>query len=469
MKQIKRNIRGSLFILLGLFLLLTGYFFYNLFVYSDRWFSDPNNTRVKIDMNNPSILPGNIQDRNREVLVETKSSLRKDGTTTYYRSYHEDSRYAAHIIGSKKYGIGAEALYIRYLLGYNNNLFERIYQKAFLDQEVGNNVILTIDMRLQKYISQVMGSYKGSVVLMDPRTGEILAMVSLPSFNPAQETEEPEEESLFNKASYGKYPPGSLMKIVTAAAALESMKDIGEYTVECKGSTDISGVKVNCYDQEVHGQVNFSRAMEVSCNAFFAQLSLDLGWKQLRETGEAFGFNEDFLFSDIKTARSELPLTRNTDNEELAWSGIGQGKVLVSPLHIALIASSIANGGAMPEPKLIYGIQTRNGNVRLQSKSRTISTPVSPETAKALTDMMIGVVENGTGHSAQTTGMLIAGKTGTAETQAGQTPHAWFTGFAPADHPTLAISVILENAGTGGTKAAPIAGKILREAVRLGY
>ena len=169
MKQIKRNIRGSLFILLGLFLLLTGYFFYNLFVYSDRWFSDPNNTRVKIDMNNPSILPGNIQDRNREVLVETKSSLRKDGTTTYYRSYHEDSRYAAHIIGSKKYGIGAEALYIRYLLGYNNNLFERIYQKAFLDQEVGNNVILTIDMRLQKYISQVMGSYKGSVVLMDPR------------------------------------------------------------------------------------------------------------------------------------------------------------------------------------------------------------------------------------------------------------------------------------------------------------
>jgi peptidoglycan glycosyltransferase len=469
MKQLKRTIRGSLFVLLGLFFLLTGYFFYTLFVYSDRWFSDPNNTRVRVDMENPAILPGNIQDRRQEVLVNTKSTHREDGTATYYRQYAPNSRYAAHVIGSKKYGIGAEALYIRYLLGYNNNLFERIYQKAFLEQEVGNNVILTIDMRLQKFISDAMGSYKGSVVLMNPKNGEVLAMVSQPAFNPAKANEEPEEESLLNKASYGKYPPGSILKVVTAAAALESMEGIEEYTVECNGSTDINGVVINCYDKQVHGRVNLSRAMEVSCNAYFAKLSLDLGWKQLKETGEDFGFNEDFLFSDIKTAGSVLPLTRNTDKEELAWSGIGQGRVLVSPLHMALVASSIANGGAMPEPRLIYGIQTRNGNIHLQPEKRTLKKTVSPETAEALKNSMIAVVENGTGKRARTKGMLIAGKTGTAEVQADKGPHAWFIGFAPADNPSLAIAVVLENAGTGGGKAAPLAGNILREAVRLGY
>lgn len=469
MKQIKHNIRGSLFVLLGLFLLLTGYFFYNLFVYSDRWFSDPNNARVKVNMENPAILPGNIQDRNQQVLVETKSSISKDGKTTYYRSYHPDSRYAAHVIGSKKYGIGAEVLYIRYLLGYDNSLFERIYQKAFLDQEVGNNVILTLDIRLQKMISEAMGSNTGSVVLMNPRNGEVLAMVSQPSFNPAGEKEEPKGESLLNKASYGRYPPGSIMKVVAAAAALESMDDIENYTVECKGSTDIDGVIVNCYDKQVHGRVNLTQAMEVSCNAFFAQLSLDLGWKKLKETGEEFGFNDDFLFSDIKTAGSTLPLTRNTGKEELAWSGVGQGGVLVSPLHMALIASSIANGGSMPEPRLIHGIQKRSGNILLQKDKPAIKTSMPPETAEALKNMMVGVVENGTGHAAQTKGMLVAGKTGTAEVQAGKTPHAWFIGFAPADNPTLAIAVILENAGTGGGKAAPLAGKILREAASLGY
>jgi len=123
----------------------------------------------------------------------------------------------------------------------------------------------------------------------------------------------------------------------------------------------------------------------------------------------------------------------------------------------------------MPNPKLIHGIQTRNGNIKDPPSRGTLSTPISPETAKRLTDMMIQVVENGTGRNARTSGMLIAGKTGTAETQEDQTPHSWFMGFAPADKPALAIAVVLENSGTGGAKAAAVAGKILRKAVRLGY
>jgi len=468
MNYLKRNIKSTLFVLLSLFMLLAVYFYYNLFLYSERWFSNPNNTRVKVDMTNPSIIPGSITDRNGNVLVETKSARNKDGTLTYYRNYRKNSRYAAHVVGSKKYGIGAEALYIRYLLGYDNNLFERIYQKAFLDQEVGNDVILTIDIELQKYISQVMGSSKGSVVLMNPKTGEILAMVSQPSFNPTDDDEEPANESLLNKASYGRYTPGSIMKVVTAAAALESMDNLEDYVVECKGTTEINGITIKCSGNEAHGKVDLSRAMEVSCNAYFAKLTQDIGWKQFRKIAEKFGFNKDFLFSDIKTAKSELPVNQKTDAEELAWSGIGQGKVMVTPLHMALIASSIANDGKMPEPRLIYGIKTRTDRVKLQGHS-TLAEPVTEDIAQELTNMMISVVENGTGSSARTKGMLIAGKTGTAEVGSDKNPHAWFIGFAPADDPSLAIAVILENAGSGGKKAAPLAGKILRKAESMGY
>ncbi|HHT65470.1 MAG: peptidoglycan D,D-transpeptidase FtsI family protein [Caldicoprobacterales bacterium] len=468
MKHLKRNLRGALIALLGLFLLLTGYFYYNLFLYSDRWFSDPNNTRVRVDMVNPEIIPGSIMDRNQTILVETKTKSERNNDVVYYRDYHKNSKYAAHVVGSKQYGIGAEVLYIRYLLGYDNNLFERIYQKAFLDQEQGNNVILTIDIRLQKFISNAMGNEKGSIVLMNPKTGEILAMVSKPSFDPSDKGEELEEESLFNKAAFGQYTPGSIMKVVTAAAALESVEGIHDYVIDCKGSTEVNGVIVNCYGEEAHGEVNLSRAMEVSCNAYFAQVSLDVGWNQLKKTGEAFGFNKDFLFSDLKTSKSQLPITSQTDAEELAWSGVGQGRVLVTPIHMAMIASTIANGGAIPEPRLIYGIQTRTGKVRMHN-SNNLNSPISPETAQALSNMMVGVVENGTGFRAQSTGMLTAGKTGTAEVGSGKQPHAWFIGFAPAEKPTLAVSVVLENAGTGGRNAAPLAGKILREAASLGY
>ena len=128
MKHLKRNIRGASMVLLSLFMLLTAYFYYNLFLYSDRWFSNPNNARVRVDMDNPHIIPGSIMDRNQTVLVETKSFAEKNGSITYYRHYNKDSKYAAHVIGSRQYGIGAEVLYIKYLLGYDNNLFERIYQ-----------------------------------------------------------------------------------------------------------------------------------------------------------------------------------------------------------------------------------------------------------------------------------------------------------------------------------------------------
>jgi len=469
MNRIKRNMRSCIFVLLSLYLVLLVYFAYTLFMYSDRWFADPGNTRVKVDMSNPRIIPGRIYDRNMLTLVETGTKTEDNGQVVFYRKYHELSRCAAHVIGNRQLGIGAETRFIKYLLGYDNNLIERVYQKAFLNREQGNNIILTIDIELQRYADEALGDRSGSIVLINPKNGEILAMVSHPDFDPSDPGKDMKNESLVNKAIYGKYPPGSIMKLITAAAAISHLEGAEEFTLECKGRTDIDGISVSCYSERAHGLVDMNRALEVSCNAYFAKLAVDLGWKNLRSIAERFGFNRDFIFEEVITTKSVFPTSGTKSTEELAWAGVGQDEVLVSPLHMALIASSIANDGKMPEPKLIHGIQRRNGSIVYKSGTKTALNTVPTEIAQALKGMMINAVEEGTGKKAYKQGIEIAGKTGTAEVGNGSLPHAWFIGFAPAEDPSIAIAVIIERAGSGGSEAAPVAGDLISRAIRLGY
>lgn len=468
MKSLKRNLRLCTILMISLYTLLIAYFCYTLFLYGERWFSDPHNTRMRVDAAQPKIIPGQLLDRRMTVLAETRATGR-GASASYFRHYPPESRYAAHVIGSKQHGIGGEVHFIRYLLGYDNHLLERIYQKAFLHQEVGNDVILTIDLRLQRMITEEMGRQTGSVVLLNPQNGEILALVSLPAFRPDQPGTEPPKGGLLNKAFQGRYPPGSILKVLTGAAFLKDREGTQEHTLTCAGTTDVHGVSIRCYNGEAHGNVNFLRAMAVSCNAYFADLAITMGWRPLLRLGEAFGFNEDFLFSEMKTARSELPLSRQTGSEELAWSGIGQGRVLVSPLHMALLAAAIANEGNIMEPRLIHGIRRRNGSIASARRQKRWRTPIDVDTAAVLKEAMEEVIRDGTGRNARVRGLTIAGKTGTAETGRDTAPHAWFIGFVSEDAPTLAVAVLLEHAGTGGRQAAPLAAKVLAEARRLGY
>lgn len=468
MKPLKRNLRLCMVLMISLYTLLIGYFCYTLLIYGERWFSDPHNTRMRVDAAQPKIIPGQLLDRRMTVLAETRSAGRGEARS-YFRHYPRESRYAAHVIGSKQYGIGGEVHFIRYLLGYDNHLLERIYQKAFLAQEVGNDVILTIDLRLQRMITEEMGRRTGSVVLLNPQNGEILALVSLPAFRPDQPETEPPKDGLLNKAFQGRYPPGSILKVLTSAAALKELDGALEHSLQCAGTTDVQGVAIRCFNGEAHGTVDFKRAMAVSCNAFFADLALTMGWRPVLRMGKAFGFNEDFLFSEMKTVRSELPLSRQTGSEELAWSAVGQGRVLVSPLHMALVAAAAANEGVMPEPRLIHGIRRRNGSIASARGQTRWRTPIDADIAAVLKEAMEGVVREGTGRYARVRGLTIAGKTGTAETGRNTAPHAWFIGFVAEDTPTLAIAMLIEHAGTGGGQAAPLAGKILAEARRLGY
>ena len=191
MKTISKNIKKSLLIILMMFILLIIYISFSVYRYSDRWFSDPSNSRVNIDMTNPSLIPGMVLDRNMKVLVESKSRI-ENGQEIYYRQYSRESKYASHVIGSRQLGIGVESHFIRSLLGYDNSMLETIYQKMSDDKEKGNNVILTIDIELQKYAYDLLANEKGAILLLNPKNGEILAMVSSPAIDLQNTNNRPE-------------------------------------------------------------------------------------------------------------------------------------------------------------------------------------------------------------------------------------------------------------------------------------
>ncbi|WP_415917504.1 peptidoglycan D,D-transpeptidase FtsI family protein [Xylanivirga thermophila] len=478
-KKLQSNIKNTFTVFIIMFAVLAGYFCYALFFYGDRWFSNAYNNRVRMDSEAPKIIPGDILDRQGMVLATTKNGSYKNSKTGemqkgYYRQYNKDVKYSAHVVGFNNQSgrAGAEAFHIKYIMGYNNNIFERIYQKAFLPQERGNDVVLTIDWRLQKYISQAMGNQKGSVVVLDTNTGEILAMVSKPSFDP-NDMSTVKNDALVERAVQGLYPPGSIFKVITEAAAIQNIEGISDRVFDCKGTIKIDDQEIPCYNKKVHGQLKIEDAISVSCNTTFAQIGVEVGRQALLKTANNFGFNKDFLFPDLKVSKSQLPLYKNLSNGELAWHAIGQGKTLVTPLHMAMVASSIANDGTMMEPKLLYKVIGRNGRVQKKVRPREYLKPLTPENAQLIKSGMIKAVQEGTAKGAAIKGVQVAGKTGTAEVKAtkesSSTPHAWFIGFAPADKPSIAISVVIENGGTGGSKAAPLAGKVLRKAKELGY
>ena len=234
-------------VLLGMYLVLGAYFAYGQLFYGNRWFARSSNPRSHFVTLDPSVVPGDILDRDGEKLAYSVTDTYQDDSGETHlslrRDYHPDIRCASHAVGfqdHEKGQAGAEAFYSRYLLGYNNNVLESVYQKVFLHQEVGNTVKLTIDLKLQKDVTRYMGGRTGSAVILDAATGEVYAMVSLPNFDPA-DVGGVEGDDLVNRATEGLYAPGSVMKIVTAASALENISDISAVT----GMTRLKELKLN--------------------------------------------------------------------------------------------------------------------------------------------------------------------------------------------------------------------------------
>jgi len=474
-RHIRRRLGIVGMVLLGLYAVLGGYFAYGQIFYGNRWFARSSNPRSHFVTKDPSVIPGDILDRDGEKLAYSVTNTYQDeqGQThlTLERDYHPDIRSTSHVVGFQdpdKGQAGAEAFYSRYLLGYNNNVLESIYQKVFLHQEVGNTVQLTIDLGLQKDVTRIMGGRAGSAVILDAATGEVYAMVSLPNFNP-EDVGGVEGDDLVNRATEGRYAPGSVMKIVTAAAALENIPDIGSRTWKCEGTVDVEGQTIPCYGGESHGVIDLDTAFAESCNTAFARIGVEVGWQGLRKTAESFGFAYPFLFSDMQLSESRLPKEDELPADRLAWSAIGQDDVLVTPMHMAMIAACVGNGGVMMEPRMLKAVYNRNDKVIRQPNPKKFRGVLAPETAARLKEMMALTVESGTGTRAAVPGLAVYGKTGTAEKTVDGQPanNAWFVGFAEKDGKTIAIAVVIEDASpgeTGGGVAAPKAGEMLQSA-----
>ncbi len=459
------NIRKVALTLLSLLLILFVYLSYLQVIQSDFLASHPMNRR-----NGESthlVQYGMILDKNGEKLAY--SEKHGDGYTRQYPY----GAITAHVVGydSLTYGkAGIESTYNSYLTGMNKPLNHLGAIRKLWPNGSGDTVILTLDSTLQGAAYQALGERRGAIVAMNPRTGAILAMVSKPSFNPRTLEEKwetiskSENSPLLNRAVQGLYPPGSIIKVMIADAALtEKVADL-KRTINCEGTLKVPPDYVLAESGfKVHGKVDLEEALAVSCNVTFGSLALELGGKKIAKSFERFGF-ENRLQGELQEAQPKLPDFNSLGNGDLAQMGIGQGSLLVTPLRMAMLASTFANKGIMMQPYLVQKITDSAGNTIKEVTAEEWRVATSPKMADAIRDMMVTVVSNGTGSAAYSSEVAVAGKTGTAENPHGDS-HAWFIGFAPADNPEIAIAVIVENSGSGGSVAAPIARQILLKAL----
>ncbi|HHV61842.1 MAG TPA: peptidoglycan glycosyltransferase [Firmicutes bacterium] len=350
----------------------------------------------------------------------------------------------------------------------------------------GNDIILTIDPQLQAVAEAALGHRNGAVVVLDPATGAVLASASYPAFDANRldvvwpDIIQDPSSPFINRATSGLYPPGSVFKIIVASAAIETGLIGPNDIFVCSGSIDVNGRKISCPGGRAHGRVNLASALALSCNVAFIQVARKIGGKTLSDFARRFGFNREIPF-DLHVNESRFPAFRGEgsaggsagagdgardDENLLAEAAIGQGTVLATPLHMAMIASAIANRGVMMRPYVVSQVRRGgSGETLWRYVPARLARPVSVSTAAKVKDLLVAAVESGTGWRAGLDGMSVAGKTGTAQNPKGA-PHAWFVGFAPAANPRVAISVIVENGGAGGSVAAPIARRVLDFALR---
>ncbi len=457
----RKTILSIVYIFVGLFVLMMGYFTYFLLVKSDDVINSTYNLRH--DVLAKRVTRGKIMSADGKVLAETVA----DNEDNEIRSYPYGDMYA-HVVGRVMRGrAGIEEVENITLLTAYSNSTEAMYNDLVGVKNPGNNVISTLNHKLSKVAYDALGDNKGAVVVLEPRTGKILALVSKSSYDPndieqkwEMLSEDSDNESpLLSRASQGLYPPGSTFKIITALAYMRANPDYLDYNYECDGSTEFEGMTISCSNKKVHGNVDLKEAFAKSCNTAFSTIGKDLTIDDLRAISESFFFNKS-LPAKISNNPSSFPLKVGESGvKETMQTAIGQGRTLITPLHNVMIAASIANGGVMMKPYAIDRVESAGGRVLKGYLPEEAATVMTGKEADYLKGLMRSVVTEGTASRLKELNVKVAGKTGTAE-QEGKSPHGWFIGFAPANDPKIAISVIVENKGSGSEYALPIAEKV---------
>jgi penicillin-binding protein A len=436
------------------------------------------------------IVRGRMLDNSGGVLASSSPGVRGMG-----REYSDPS--LAHVTGyySARYGTsGLESSFSKFLRGdLPANPITAVVDRLLHRPRVGADLHLTIDPQVQASAVQVMGSDRGAVVAIDPRSGAVLAMVSTPYFDPGQvdaewsRLQEDPARLLFNRATQGLYTPGSVFKVVTATAAIDlGLVDL-DRQYSCTEDLVVDGFRIENKNHPGITTLTFAEDFAHSCNVTFAKTGLGLAtaplpvgdqlpsplpWdagideslERFSEYATHFGIDEPLPF-DIPTSTSRLG-SRPLSKVALANTAFGQGEVLVTPLLMGLSAATIANEGRMPQPYLVQEVLSPDGTVLQRTEPRVLRTVMSTETARAMGRLMVASVTDGYARPAQIPGVSVGGKTGSAETGPGERTHSWFIGYAPADNPRVAVAVIMENKGSGTDFAAPAGRAIMETALR---
>lgn len=445
---------------LAIFIGLMGYFAYFQTVKSEDFINSPYNARQ--DAFSSSVVRGKILGAGGEVLAQ--STVSEDGKETRNYPY---SNLFAHAVGYSTNGkLGVESSANFNLLRSNTFFLERMVNEITNEKNLGDNVVTTLNVGLQQAAYDALGDYDGAVMVMEPSTGRVLAMVSKPDFDPNEIADnwesisgDSESSVLVNRATQGLYPPGSTFKIITTLEYMKENKDYGSYSFNCQGNYEVENSKIHCFGNEVHGSEDLHSSFVNSCNTSFSNIGLSLDKSSYRDFCEDLLFNKK-LPGEFDTKKSSFALDKSSGTSEIMQTAIGQGETLVSPYHMLLIASAIANDGVLMNPYVVDHTENKDGELVKQFESQEYGKLLSESQAKTMQELMRDVVESGTASGLKGQSYTASGKTGSAEINSAKDTHAWFVGFASKEDsgkPDIAIVVIAEKAGTGGKYAVPIA------------
>lgn len=462
--------KGLKYIALGFsisFIFLSFGLVYWQVVRSDALLQNPANRRLILM--EERVVRGGIFDRNGEILAQTQ--ITDDKKTRVYPKgevLEPLLGYATLQHGSA----GMEAAFGDWLLGIKDATAEQEIKKLFQLPRKGNDVVLTLDYRLQKVAYEGLKDKSGTAVALNPKTGEVLALVSQPGFDPnaldqnwGELSKKP--GSPFLNRAFALYPPGSTMKVITSAAILRSGVNTGDL-YNCTGSTVINGQVIPEQNDKAHGWVNYDTALADSCNTYFANFGVQSGDQQFLKAVKDFGFGQTIPF-ELSVPPSQItnqsPVPKQLNTNLLAASSFGQGEVLVSPFHMALVTAGIANHGVMMTPHIVGQVMDDQQNVLYKTNPQPWLTALSTEEADKIKSAMITAVNEGTASPGGIAGIQVAAKTGSAEPGGNNKTHGWYIAFAPADNPQIAVAVMVEYGGTGGGAAAPIARAMIETAL----
>lgn len=427
-----------LYLLLACFVGGVVYLGVNLFLHGGQWAMQPYNGHISSSL-------GNISDRSGNVLATSTEEGRtySDSETVRRALLHTVGDPYGYISTSVEYTMRDKLTGYNLITGLNDTIFNRM----------GSDIALTVDQNACAAAYNALGGKNGAVLVYNYQTGEILVKVSAPGFDPAYIPEDLETNEAYNgvyldNTLSSSFTPGSIFKIVTAAAAMEKWPDTwSQWTHTCTGSENIGGSDVTCLYGAAHGDQDMFSAMGNSCNVFFASLATEIGADALQAKAEEMGFGREFSLGSVPTAESEIDLSAANQNQ-LAWAGVGQYTVLSNPYHMMVLMGAIANGGEYVQPKLTQESQLFSG--LLPGEDRALVTAAE---AQNLTQLLRGDVENYYGDWLFPTGMNVCAKTGTGEVGEGKAPNCWMVGFCDSVDYPYAFAILVEE-GEGGIESA---------------